>query len=69
MKHNGAGPEEPRRPAIEMEGALHGRTQYVPPPPRGYDDDRRGYDQRGYDPRYGGKPYRKQKHWLSEIFD
>ena len=42
----------------------HPQAQYVPPPPRGYDDDRRGYD-----PRYGGKPYKKQKHWLSEIFD
>ena len=26
MRHNGAGPEEPRHPAIETEGELHGRT-------------------------------------------
>jgi len=52
------------------------QPQYAPPPPqsqpqyapRGYDDDRRGYDQR-HGQGYGGKPYKKQKHWLSEIFD
>ena len=49
------------------------QTQYAPPPPRdypsrGHDDDRRGYDQRSHQG-YGGKPYKKQKHWLSEIFD
>ena len=50
------------------------QPQYAPPPPprdhmaRGYDDDRRGYDQRPSQG-YGGKPYKKQKHWLSEIFD
>ncbi|MEB4615837.1 TFIIB-type zinc ribbon-containing protein [Leucobacter sp. M11] len=27
-----------------------------------------GYDTRGYNNGYGGKP-RKQKHWLSELFD
>ena len=34
-------------------------------PPRGYDDDR--YRQGGSG--YGGKPHKRQKHWLSEIFD
>ncbi len=34
-------------------------------PPRGYDDDR--YRQGGGG--YGGKPHKRQKHWLSEIFD
>ena len=35
-------------------------------PPRGYDDDR--YRQGGgYG--HGGKPHKRQKHWLSEIFD
>ena len=39
----------------------------APPPaalPRGYDDDR--YRQGGG---YGGKPHKRPKHWLSEIFD
>lgn len=31
----------------------------------------RGYDQGGYGHggHYGGKPYKKRKHWLSELFD
>jgi uncharacterized protein len=34
--------------------------QQAPYPPQGY----------GQQPHYGGKPYyKKQKHWLSEIFD
>ena len=64
-------PAPPPRPAPPPQAPSHPQAQYVPPPPRGYDDDRRGYDQRGYDQgrgSYGGKPYRK-KHWLSEIFD
>ena len=36
-------------------------------PPRGYDDDR--YRQGGGGYGHGGKPHKKQKHWLSEIFD
>jgi len=39
---------------------------------RRYDDrrDDRRYDNRGYDPRYGGQqPQRKKKNWLSELFD
>ena len=35
-------------------------------PPRGYEEDR--YRQAG-NYGHGGKPYKKQKHWLSEIFD
>ena len=42
------------------------RSAAPPPaaPPRGYDDDR--YRQGGG---YGGKPHKRPKHWLSEIFD
>lgn len=36
-------------------------------PPRGYDDDR--YRQGGGGYGYGGKPHKRHKHWLSEIFD
>ena len=36
-------------------------------PPRGYDDDR--YRQGGGGYGHGGNPHKKQKHWLSEIFD
>ena len=47
------------------------QPQYAPPPPR--DHTPRGYEGQGHDQRYsqgyGGKPHRKQKHWLSEIFD
>ena len=35
--------------------------------PRGYDDDR--YRQGGGGYGYGGKPHKRPKHWLSEIFD
>ena len=35
--------------------------------PRGYDDDR--YRQGGGGYGHGGKPHKRQKHWLSEIFD
>ena len=41
------------------------QPQYAP---RGYEGERHGYDQR-HSQGYGGKPYKKQKHWLSEIFD
>ena len=36
-------------------------------PPRGYDDDRHRQGGGGYG--YDGKPHKRQKHWLSEIFD
>ena len=39
----------------------------APPPPRGYDDDR--HRQGGGSHGYGGKPHKRPKHWLSEIFD
>ena len=35
--------------------------------PRGYDDDR--YRQSGGGYGHGGKSHKRQKHWLSEIFD
>ena len=42
------------------------RPAAAPAPPRGYDDDR---NRQGGGFGYGGKPHKRQKHWLSEIFD
>ena len=56
-------------PAPAPAAAPQPQPQYAPPPPpRGYEGERHGYDQR-HSQGYGGKPYKKQKHWLSEIFD
>lgn len=61
-----ASPQQPFQQQPPMPQAPYGQQP-------GYGDNR-GYDQRGYDKHgydnngYGGKP-RKQKHWLSELFD
>lgn len=38
------------------------------PPPR-QQEPQRSYHEPRYDHGYGGKPYKKRKHWLSELFD
>ncbi len=58
-------PAAPAPSAAPPQSQPQFQPQYAP---RGYDDDRRGYDQRPGQG-YGGTPYKKQKHWLSEIFD
>ena len=54
----------------ELDKIIERSTVSAPPPPppsRGYDDDRRGYDDRGY----GQQPYKKKKRggFLDELFD
>ena len=58
-------PAAPAPSAAPPQSQPQSQPQYAP---RGYEGERQGYDQR-YSQGYGGKPYKKQKHWLSEIFD
>jgi uncharacterized protein len=51
-------------PAPAPSAPLHQSGGSDPWSPRGYDHG--GYGHGGH---YGGKPYKKRKHWLSELFD
>jgi Zn-finger nucleic acid-binding protein len=52
---------------IERSGPAQ-QAPAAPPPPR-QQQPAPSYQEPRYDQGYGGKPYKKRKHWLSDLFD